>query len=67
MTVDGILVVTSRPLYDHGSRAGVTRCFIHELGDVVGERNPVHDCYLDVTVGSMCLFDRLTHEKSKAS
>lgn len=49
--VGGILVVTSRPLYDHGSRTRVTRCFIYELGDVAGERKPGHDCYPDVTVG----------------
>ena len=58
--MDGILMVTSRPLYDHGSRAGVTRYFIYELRGVIRERHPPHDCYLDFVVGPMRLLDLKT-------
>jgi hypothetical protein len=61
--MDGILAVTSRQLYDHGSRAGVMRYFIYELRGVIRDRDPLPHCYFDLVAGPMRLFDLKTHKK----
>lgn len=61
--VEGFLVVTFHPPYDHGSRAGLRDTGTQGMGD---RRTLHYVCYLDVVGGLMCLFSLKRDEEDKA-